>query len=57
MLLIIGYIIVIGSAMGGFMLAGGNPVVLLHISEFITIIGVSLGVMVISKVARKRCLL
>ena len=48
MLLIIGYIIVIGSAMGGFMLAGGNPVVLLHISEFITIIGVSIGVMVIS---------
>ena len=48
MLLIVGYIIVVGSAMGGFMLAGGNPVVLLHISEFITIIGVSMGVMVIA---------
>ena len=48
MLLILGYIIVVGSAMGGFMLAGGNPVVLLHISEFVTIIGISMGVMVIA---------
>ena len=30
------------------MLAGGNPVLLLHISEFVTIIGISIGVMIIS---------
>lgn len=48
MLLIIGYIIVVGSALTGFMLAGGNPVLLLHISEFVVIIGVGVGVMVIS---------
>lgn len=48
MLLIIGYIIVLGSVLGGFMVAGGNPVVLLHVSEFIVIGGVALGVLVIS---------
>ena len=48
MLLIIGYIIVVGSALTGFMLAGGNPVLLLHVSEFVVIIGVGVGVMVIS---------
>ena len=36
MLLIIGFIIVVGATLGGFMIAGGNPIVLLHISEFVT---------------------
>lgn len=48
MLLIIGYLIVIGSILGGFMLAGGNPVLLLHVSEFIVIGGVSMGLLVIA---------
>ena len=48
MLLIIGFIIVMGATLGGFMLAGGNPLVLLHVSEFITIGGIALGVLVIS---------
>lgn len=48
MLLILGYIVVFGATLGGFMLAGGNPVLLLHISEFVTIIGISMGIMIIS---------
>jgi len=39
MLIIVGAIIVLGSTLGGFMLAGGNPVVLLHLSEFVVIFG------------------
>lgn len=46
MLIIIGGIIVLGSTLGGFMIAGGNPVVLLHVSEFVVILGVAAGVMV-----------
>ena len=52
MLLIIGFLIVVGSTLGGFMLAGGNPIVLLHVSEFVTIGGIALGVLVISSSGR-----
>ncbi|KAF0096133.1 MAG: chemotaxis protein MotA [Puniceicoccaceae bacterium 5H] len=48
MFIIIGFVIVFISAMGGFILAGGNPMVLLHISEFVVIGGVSLGILIIS---------
>lgn len=48
MVLILGYLIVFGSAMGGFMLAGGNPIVLLHISEIVTICGIGTGILVIA---------
>lgn len=48
MLIIIGSIIVFGSMLGGFMLAGGNPIVLLHVSEFVVIGGMALGVLVIA---------
>ncbi len=48
MLIIIGSIIVFVSAMGGFMIAGGSPLVLLHVSEFVVIGGVAAGIMVIS---------
>ncbi len=47
MLIIVGGIIVLGSTLGGFMIAGGNPVVLLHVSEFVVILGVAAGVVVI----------
>ena len=40
--------VVFGAAMGGFMLAGGNPVLLLHISEFVTIFGICIGVMIVA---------
>jgi chemotaxis protein MotA len=48
MLLLIGFIIVLASMLGGFMLGGGRPVVLLHISEFVTIGGVAVGILVIA---------
>ncbi|MBI5688823.1 MAG: flagellar motor stator protein MotA [Verrucomicrobia bacterium] len=48
MLIIIGAIIVIASTLGGFMLAGGQPLVLLHVSEFVVILGVGAGVLVIA---------
>ncbi len=51
MLLIVGFIIVLGATLGGFMIAGGQPLVLLHVSEFITIGGIALGVMVVSSPA------
>ncbi|NBP23530.1 MAG: flagellar motor protein MotA, partial [Proteobacteria bacterium] len=46
MLVIIGSVIVLVSVLGGFMIAGGNPVVLLQWSEFIVILGAALGAMI-----------
>ncbi len=57
MLLIIGYIIVIGATLGGFMMAGGSPVVLLHVSEFVSIGGIALGVVIVSTPAATLSLL
>jgi len=51
MFVLIGALIVIGSTLGGFMIAGGNPMVLLHVSEFVVILGVALGVLVIASPA------
>jgi chemotaxis protein MotA len=48
MLILIGGLIVLASTLGGFMLAGGHPLVLLQVSEFVVIFGVSLGVLVIA---------
>jgi chemotaxis protein MotA len=48
MLLIIGFVIVLGATLGGFMLAGGQPLVLAHVSEFVVIGGVAIGVVIIS---------
>lgn len=48
MFIIIGFVIVFISAIGGFMMAGGNPMVLLHASEFVCIGGISLGIIIIS---------
>jgi len=48
MLLIIGFIIVIAATLGGFMMAGGKPIVLLHLSEFVVIGGIALGILVIA---------
>lgn len=48
MLIIVGSVIVMLSTLVGFMLAGGNPMVLLHLSEFVVIGGIALGVFVIS---------
>jgi len=48
MLILIGVIIVFASTLGGFMLAGGKPLVLAHLSEFVVILGVAFGVLIIS---------
>jgi chemotaxis protein MotA len=47
MIVIIGVIIVLGSVLGGFMMAGGHPLALLHISEFVIIAGAALGSLVL----------
>ncbi|MDL2210145.1 flagellar motor stator protein MotA [Desulfovibrio sp. OttesenSCG-928-O18] len=43
MLVIIGYIIVFGSVLGGFMMSGGNIMMLVHVSEIIIIAGAGIG--------------
>ena len=48
MLIIVGGLIVLASTLGGFMLAGGKPILLLHASEFVVILGISGGVVVIA---------
>jgi len=46
MLIIIGYIIVFGSVIGGFMMSGGNVGMLVHVSEIIIIAGAGIGAFV-----------
>lgn len=48
MLIIVGALIVLASTLGGFMLAGGKPILLLHASEFVVILGISAGMIVIA---------
>lgn len=48
MVLIIGFIIVLASVFGGLMLGGGSPLVLLHVSEFVVVLGICLGILVIA---------
>jgi chemotaxis protein MotA len=47
MIVILGALIVLGSVMGGFVLAGGNTMALLHVSELIIIGGAALGALVV----------
>jgi chemotaxis protein MotA len=51
MLVLIGALVVMASTLGGFMLAGGQPLVLLHVSEFVVILGVAAGVLIIASPA------
>lgn len=48
MTILIGALVVLFATLGGFMLAGGNPLVLLHLSEYVIIIGVALGLLIIA---------
>ncbi len=48
MLILVGAAIVFAATIGGFMMAGGHPGVLLHVSEFVVILGIALGVLVIA---------
>jgi chemotaxis protein MotA len=47
MIVILGAIIVLGSVLGGFVMAGGHPLALLHLSELIIIAGAALGALVV----------
>tara|TARA_B100001123_G_scaffold66019_1_gene73337 strand:- start:3 stop:863 length:861 start_codon:yes stop_codon:yes gene_type:complete len=48
MLLIIGIIIVFVSCIGGFSMAGGNPMWLIHAGEIVIIVGIGIGIVVVS---------
>ena len=48
MILIIGYLIVLGATLGGFIEAGGKVGLLFPIAEYIILIGISIGLMVIA---------
>ena len=47
MIVLLGAAIVLGSVVGGFMMAGGHTVTLIHLSEFIIIIGAAVGAVVV----------
>ena len=47
MLAIVGVIVVIGSVLGGFMMVGGHPEVLVQVSEIVVICGAALGALLI----------
>jgi len=49
MLLTVGIIIVFVSCIGGFTVAGGNPVSLIHAGEIMIICGIGLGILVVSR--------
>src|ERR1700722_4190748 len=47
MIVLLGALIVLGSVLGGFMMAGGHPLALMHLSEFVIIAGAAGGAMVL----------
>lgn len=47
MIVIVGCIVVLGAVLGGFMMAGGHVGALIHVSEFVTIGGASLGALIV----------
>jgi flagellar motor component MotA len=53
MLVLIGYFVVLGATLGGFMIAGGYPAVLMHVSEFVVIGGIGMGVLVVASPQKK----
>jgi chemotaxis protein MotA len=48
MILLLGYLIVVAGTIGGFMMAGGKPLLLFPIAEYVIVIGCALGMMVIA---------
>jgi chemotaxis protein MotA len=47
MIAIIGVVVVLGAVLGGFIMAGGHPLVLVHISEFVVIGGAAIGALIV----------
>jgi len=52
MLILVGFVIVLAATLGGFVYAGGHPLVLMHLSEFIVIGGIAVGILVIASPAK-----
>lgn len=48
MITLVGLLVVIGSVLGGFLMAGGNPAALVQPSEIIVIVGTALGTVLVS---------
>ena len=48
MITLVGFAVVIGSVLGGFLMAGGNPAALLQPSELVVILGTALGTVLVS---------
>jgi len=48
MITLVGLVVVIGSVLGGFMMAGGNPAALVQPSEIVVIVGTALGTVLVS---------
>ncbi len=48
MLLVIGIIVVFVSCIGGFSVAGGNPMWLIHAGEIMIIVGIGIGIVIVS---------
>jgi chemotaxis protein MotA len=47
MIVILGALIVLGSVLGGFVMGGGHPLALMHLSELLIIAGAALGALVV----------
>jgi chemotaxis protein MotA len=52
MLVLVGALVVFGATIGGFMMEGGKPLVLVQVSEFVVILGVAAGVLIIASPTR-----
>ena len=48
MLLAIGIVVVFASCIMGFMMAGGNPASLIHAGEIMIIVGIGVGIVIVS---------
>src|SRR5450432_4147647 len=48
MLILVGIAVVLLSTLGGFLMEGGHPMVLVQVSEFVVIFGMAAGVLVIA---------
>ena len=48
MITLVGFAVVIGSVLGGFLMAGGNPAALMQPSELVVILGTALGTVLVS---------
>ena len=48
MLLLIGIIVVFASCLGGFIVAGGSPMMLIHAGEIMIIVGIGIGIVIVS---------